>query len=95
MKIIFSKHADMKIRERKIRIENIEKTLQEPDFIFYDIRTRSLINIAKIKIENVFTNLVVVYTKQENTIKIITVYPCKDIEREIKKKEMKRWVKIK
>jgi len=98
MKIIFSKHAEMKIKERKVKKENIEKTLKEPDFVFYDLHTRSLINIAKINIDDVPTNLVVVYTKQEDTIKIITVYPCKDIERNKKeggekvgKDEVKMW----
>jgi len=44
MKIIFSEHAEGKIRERRVKKENIEKILEEPDFIFYDLHTRSLIN---------------------------------------------------
>lgn len=94
MRIIYSKHAERKIKERKVKRENIEKTLEEPYFIFYDLYTKNLINIAKIEIKGVSTNLVVVYTKQEDTIKIITLYPCKDIEREIKKKEVRRWARI-
>ena len=53
-----------------------------------------MINITKVEIENVSTNLVVVYT-QEEVIKVKTVYPCKNIKKEIRKKEARRWVKIK
>ncbi len=70
MKIIFSKHAERKIRERRVKKENVEKILKEPDFIFYDLHTRSLINIAKIEVEDVSTNLVVAYTKQETSLKL-------------------------
>ena len=57
--------------------------------------TRVLVSIGKIQVEGVQTNLVVVYTKQEEAIKVITAYPCSDVEREIKKKEVRRWVRIK
>jgi len=44
--------------------------------------------------EDIKTNLVVVHRKEGETIKVITVYPCKDIEKEIRKKEGKRWIRI-
>lgn len=95
MKLIFSKHAEMKIKERKIVKEDIEKVLREPDLVFYDLFTRGLINIGRIQVEGISTNLTVVYTKQEDTFKVITAYPCTDIAKEIKKKEVKRWIRIK
>lgn len=49
MKIIFSKHAEMKIKERKIEREDIEKVLKEPDFVFYDISTQNFINVRKLQ----------------------------------------------
>lgn len=95
MKIIFSKHAEMKIKERIIEREEVEEVLKEPDFVFYDIYTKNFINVCKVKIKNVSTNLVVVYMKENDIIKIITVYPCKDIKRELRKKEGKRWIRVK
>jgi len=94
MKLIFSKHAEMKIKERKIIKEDIEKVLKEPDFVFYDLFTRGLINIGKVQVEGTSTNLVVVYTKQKDAVKVITAYPCTDIVKEIKKKEVRRWIRI-
>lgn len=32
--------------------------------------------------------------KEGNTIKIITAYPCREIQKEIDKKEGKRWIKV-
>jgi len=95
MKIIFSKHAEMKIKERNIEREDIEKVLKEPDFVFYDISTQNFINVRKLQIKEVSTNLVAVYIKQQDIIKIITVYPCKNIEREFRRKEGKRWLRVK
>ena len=42
------------------------------------------------QIGDIGTNLIVVYTKYGDTVKVITVYPCSDVLREIKKKEGKR-----
>lgn len=95
MKIIFSKHAEMKIKERIIEKEEVEEVLKEPDFVFYGIYTKNFINVCKVKIKDVSTNLVVVYMKENDIIKIITVYPCKDIKRELRKKEGKRWIRVK
>lgn len=95
MNIKFSRHAEIKIKERKIKKIEVEKILASPDHIFYDLYTKNMINIAGVEIENVLTNLVVVYVAEKDSIKVITVYPCKNINKEIKKKEEKRWVRIK
>ena len=95
MKIELSKHARQKIAERRINIETLEKVLEEAELLFFDIDTKALIAAAKVEIENVATNLVVIYTKERDLIKVITTYPCKDIDKEIKRKEGTRWIRIK
>ncbi len=35
------------------------------------------------------------YVKENDILKVVTIYPCRDINREIKRKEGTRWVKIK
>ena len=69
MKITFSKHALQKIKERKIRIEMIEKVLSNPEFIFYDLIEKTLVAVAKVKIDDIQTNLIVVFTKKGEEIK--------------------------
>ena len=94
MKINFSKHAMLKIQERKINKEKVEDVLKKYDLLFYDISNKAFVAISKIKIEGIETNLVVVFNKKEGEITVITVYPCKNIDKEIKRKEGKRWIRI-
>ena len=88
--VTFSKHALRKIKERKLSEDMVKKVLNEPKFIFYDLLTNAIVAIANVKIGTISTYLVVPYTKEDEKIKVITVYPCRDINREIKKKEGKR-----
>ena len=94
MKITFSKHALQKIKERKIGIEMIEEVLSNPEFLFYDLIEKTLVAVAKVKIDDIKTNLVVVFIKKGEEIKIVTTYPCKNIDKEIKRKEGIRWVRM-
>jgi hypothetical protein len=94
LKIQYSKHALAKIEERKIDKTLIERVLINAELTFYDIVNRTFVGISKVKIQEFETNLVVVYTKSEENFKIVTVYPCKNIEKEIKAKEKNRWIRI-
>ncbi len=91
----FSKHAVRKLKERTLDVNMVEKVLTEPNFIYYDLLAKTMIAIAEVKIANIPTNLVVPYVKENDKIKVITVYPCRDITREIRRKEGVRWVKVK
>ncbi len=95
MKIKFSKHAKQKIKERELNIKDIENTIKNPDYLFYDIESKAFVSVCKVKIERTKTNLIVIFTKERNIIKIVTAYPCKNIKKEIKRKEDIRWIKIK
>ena len=53
-----------------------------------------MVAIAKVKINKTETNVVVIFTKREDERYVVTAYPCKDIDKEIKNKEGKRWVRI-
>lgn len=94
MKISYSKHAINKMNERKINKEWIEKILQAPEMAFYDFVNKTFIAISRIKIMASETHLVLIYTKDEDAVKIVTVYPCKNIEKEIRNKEGNRWIRI-
>ncbi len=77
MKITFSKHALQKIKERKIRVEMIEEVLSNSESLFYDLIEKTMVAVAKVKIDDIQTNFVVVFTKKGEEIKIVTTYPCK------------------
>jgi hypothetical protein len=94
MKITLSKHAQFKFQERKINIRMIEEVLERYEHLFYDLIARIIVAIGKIKIDGKETNLVVIFTKKEDEIYIVTAYPVRDIEKEIKSKEGKRWIRI-
>ncbi len=94
LKLIFSKHASEKIRERKIKVKMIEKVLKNPEILFYDLVNKTMIAVAKVKVNNTSTNLVVVFTKEGEKIKIVTTYACKNIRKEIKRKDGIRWVRV-
>ncbi|MDY6895086.1 MAG: DUF4258 domain-containing protein [Thermotogota bacterium] len=94
MKLILTKHASQKIIERQINLETLEEALNNHEYLFYDLQEKTLIAISRIKINNIQTNLVVVFTQEKDGIKIITTYPCRNIDKEINKKENIRWVRI-
>ena len=95
MKILLSKHAQEKVSERRIEIQHIERVLNHVEYRFYDIFSKAFISIAQIRIESINTNLIVVHKSEKDQIKIVTAYPCRDIEKEIKRKEGSRWIRIK
>ncbi|GAH90121.1 unnamed protein product [marine sediment metagenome] len=59
------------------------------------ITRTTMIAIAKVEITGISTNLIIPYVKENDILKVVTIYPCRDIKREIKRKEGTRWVKIK
>ncbi len=95
MKVFYSEHARLKIELRKINPSKIEKVLLDPEYIFYDFYTQSLVAIKEIELYGSKIHLVVVFTVEEKGVKIVTVYPCRKIEREIASKEGKRWLRLK
>ncbi|MBA7685034.1 hypothetical protein ES703_93447 [subsurface metagenome] len=95
IKITFSKHAQRKVAERELEQTIIEKVLESPDFVFYDLVSKAMIAIAKVEITGISTNLIIPYVKENDILKVVTIYPCRDINREIKRKEGTRWVRIK
>ncbi len=95
MEITLSKHAQRKLKERELDQAIVEKVLREPDFIFYDLFSKTMIAIAEVEIAGIHTNLVIPYVKENDKLKIVTIYPCREIDREIRRKEGMRWARIK
>lgn len=92
--MLFSKHALLKIKERKIEKELIEKVILEPDFLFYDIASKCMIAIGKVIITGTETNLIVPFEKECDVVKVVTAYPCKNLKKELRRKEGEKWVRV-
>jgi uncharacterized protein YuzE len=60
--------------------------LVNPRFVFYDLLSRAFVAVSEVGVEGVKTNLVVVYVRGDNVIRVVTVYPCRRIDREIERK---------
>ncbi|MEM7820555.1 MAG: hypothetical protein QW761_03080 [Candidatus Aenigmatarchaeota archaeon] len=95
MLVKLSRHAHLKIEERKINKKLIEEVVRKPDLLFYDIFSKSMVAMGKVKILNVETYLVIPFVEEGEFAKVITVYPCRNVQKEISKKEGKRWVRVK
>lgn len=95
MTVEYSKHAKLKLRERGIGKSEIEKTIETPDYVFFDLDARTMVAIRKVEIGGEETSLVVPFIKTKNAVKIVTVYPFRNLEKELKNKEGARWVRIK
>jgi hypothetical protein len=94
MKIILSKHAEFKFQERKIDVKMVKDVLEIYEHLFYDITARTIVAIGKVKIDEKETNLVVVFTKKDDEFYVVTAYPVKNVDKEIKSKEGKRWIRV-
>jgi hypothetical protein len=97
----FTNHAAFKTQERKIDKDLINDVLRNPDYLFFDRESNSCIAIKRVLSDSgKETNFILAFNieKIESnsiTIKIITCYPCKKIEKEINKKVgEERWLKI-
>ncbi len=93
--ITYSKHAQKKLEERELNQAIVEKVLKEPDFVFYDLISKTMIAIAEVEIAGIHTNLVIAYVKENDILKVVRIYPCRSIDREIERKEGVRWARIK
>ena len=93
-KIKYSQLAQRKLKERELNQSIVEKVLRNPDLILCDLISKTMVAIAEVEIENISTNLVIPYVKEDNTLKVVTIYPCRDMDREMKGKERLRWVRI-
>ena len=66
--------------------------------IFGDLSSKEDIvpdTCSEVEIGDVETNLIVVFKPEDGGTRVITAYPCKNIDKEVKAKEGKRWLKIK
>lgn len=92
MTIEFSRHALEKARWRKVKIQHIRLTLKNPDELYEDVEHGVMIAIKKVNEKSV----VVAHRKENNLVKVITLYYITKLDRLIKAKTVRgAWKKIK
>jgi len=90
--IKFSRHALEKARWRKGKIQHIRLTLKDPDELYEDVEHRVMIAIKKVNEKSV----VVAHKKEDDLVKVITLYYTTKLDSLIKAKTVRgAWKKIK
>ena len=90
--IEFSRHALEKARWRKVKIQHIRLTLKDPDELYKDVEHEAMIAIKKVNEKSI----VVAYRKEDNLVKVITLYYTTKLDRLVKAKRVRgAWKEIK
>jgi intergrase/recombinase len=93
MKLEYTEHAELKLKERRISKSEIETILKNPEAVLLDVETGYLVAVGN-RVYRQGHRLLVIYSPGE-IIKLITVIDTSRTEI-IKTREKKgRWVKIK
>lgn len=92
--IVFTPHAELRLRERKIREEEVKEVLTKPTWRFYDLKNGYQVVIGPRAKEGHY--LIIVFDKVDDKIEVITVIDVsKSLEKIIKRRvENRRWVEL-
>lgn len=91
----FSKHAREKMKERGIGIEDLRRVFESPMFRFYDVVSRAEVIMGECTLYNIKIFLTVIFRRRDDSLHIITVYPVRDVEEEVRRKvKSGRWIQI-
>lgn len=95
MEIVFTGHASQKINLYQIIEEEIKQIVKTTTPSYFDIQKDTLIILGSITLPVGPRKAVIVVMDDMSQRKIVTVYPCSDLDKEISKKiATKRWITI-
>ena len=95
MKISYTKHAKEKISIYKIDLSEIEQVISNNPPVYFNTRDNTFIIIGKITLRIGVRPVVIAISTGVTSERVVTVYPCTEIEKEIERKSrQKRWLKI-
>ena len=94
-KLSLSKHAREKLRQRRIPLEELERVLENPQYRFYDVTSRSEVAIGEASLYGMQLSLAIIYRRRNGKPHIVTAYPVREVEEEIERKVKDgRWIII-
>ena len=82
VKIELTKHAEEKIRARAVDINDILQIISRPNMLFHDVESDALVAIGIIGQRT----LVIVFTRRNDIVRIVTVYYSSSIDKLIRRK---------
>ncbi|MEW6002781.1 MAG: DUF4258 domain-containing protein [Nitrospirota bacterium] len=91
MKLDYTRHAQLKLKEREIQKLEVEEIMKHPDEVMLDLETGNLVAVGKRKTVQDHYLIVVYSSEQEKVFTVIDTSKRDIIE---KRKEKGRWVKI-
>ena len=95
MRIRFSRHAGLKVEERRITEAVLKSVLQNPHARFYDTNSRAQVAIGEVDQQGVRINMVAVFRRKDDVYHVVTAYPVKDVTGEMRRKvNSGRWIPI-
>ncbi|WP_238516225.1 DUF4258 domain-containing protein [Thermococcus gammatolerans] len=84
-KIILSEHAKLRLRERKIEIDEVHNVMEFPEMKFYDLKSGHFIAIGRRSVPNHW--LILAYDDYGDVIEVITIIDTsKSLERGLLRK---------
>ncbi len=94
MKPRFTEHARLRLNERNITVQEVERIILNPKWEFYDLKRGYKVAIGEREKEGHY--LIVVYEFHQELIEVVTVIDIsRRLEKVIKKRvENKRWVEL-
>ena len=92
MQIIYSQHIENRLRLRQIEYELPKRIVEQAKENYYDNETGHRIATMKIEINNKIKEVMVAYTVEEETLKLLTIHPLKKGQKENRIKSG-RWEK--
>jgi hypothetical protein len=94
-RVVYTSHAKLRLRVRGIDESEINRVLRSPQKLYFDTLTGALVAVgSRALVEG--HSLVVVYTIEEDIIKVVTGIDVSSIGNLIRRRvEKGRWVEIK
>jgi hypothetical protein len=92
MKIQFTKHAYLKLKEREIEKEEVKQIIEHPEEILLDTETGNIVIVGDRSLKIGHKLLVVL---SEDMQKVVTLIDTSKIDIINRRKKKGRWIKIK
>ena len=93
VKILYTRHARMRLNERRIGEDEVEEVLRSPDDEFYDVVTGHLV-ATKARTRRTGHTLFVVYERADDVIMVISVFDSSSPDKLILRRLGKRWLRV-
>ncbi len=93
MKLKYSQHLENRLKLRKIEYDLPRKIFEQSVERYFDEETRYYVAIMEINIYNKHRNVMVAYDFEEDYVKLLTIHPLKEGQKENRVKTG-RWRKI-